>query len=354
MPRIATRNAFRLAYRQRFSMGVRMLGCLVLLAGSIVIVAAVAEAAKGASPGHIARMGALGGALVLIGGPLFCGERGKVFDRQARTMTSWLGMFRPLWRNMRDLQPYQSVKADAYVAAGAVRWRVYLSNSQGEQLELFDLAGRDAAEAAARQVGSFMSVVVAPMPTVSVEPLPGSVPGTTAIEAAAISDSCWTYRRSFAPIVRLIGLVMASLSIILLVGIALSPGKDRVRGLPVATGALLLPLGLALFFGGRRVSVDKARQTVRVWRAWPLPPDGYELETFCAVFVGCKPVNAEPTSGQPVETFSVGLVDREQQRLDLAELPASDEALALATGLAAMLQFPLIDERQTSQFPCAS
>lgn len=343
MPRIATRNAYRLAYRQRFSVGVRMLGCLVMLAGSIVIVAAIAEAAKGASRAHLVRMGVLGGVLVLIGVPLFCGERGKVFDRQTRSFTTWLGVFRPLWRRTRDLQAYQSVKADAYDAAGVVRWRVYLTNSQGEQLDVFDLADRDAADAAARQLGNFLSLVMAPMPAT-----PAGTPAMTG--AAVVSDSCWSYRRSFTPLVRFVGVVLVSLAIVLLVGIATS-GKEQGRALVIITGATMFFVGLWFLFGCRKAVVDRERQTVRVWRAWPWPPDGYDLDVFYSVVVGFNSVAADSTNEQIAETYSVGLVDREQQRLDLAQLPGHDEAVALGAGLATILQFPLIDERHAMAQP---
>ena len=345
MPRIATRNAYRLAYRQRFSVGVRMLGCLVLLAGSIVIVAAIADAMKGSSPAHLVRMGMLGGVLVLIGAPLFCGQRGKVFDRQTRSYTTWLGIFRPLWRTTRDLQAFQSVKADAYDAAGVVRWRVYLSNSQGEQLDVFDLADRDAADAAARQLGSFLSLLMAPMPATPTV-APAFPPQPTTIGAAVVSDSCWSYRRSFTPLLRFVGIVMTLLAMVLLVGIVAS-GKEQGRGFAIAAGATMLLLGLWSLFGCQKVAVDRERQTVRLWRAWPWPPDGYNLDAFYAVAIGLSPVAADSTTEQIAVTNFVGLVDREQQRLDLTELPSREEALALAAGLAGMLQFPLIDERQT-------
>lgn len=340
MPRIATRNAFRLAYRQRFGAGVRMLGCLLLLCGTIVIMSAVADAFKEASRAHVARLSVLGSLLVLIGAPLLWGERGKVVDRQERKFTTWLGMVRPLWRTTHDLQPYQSVKADPYDAAGVVRWRVYLANSQGEQLEVFDLADRDAAEVAARQIGDFLSFVVAPLPAVPAELSPASTPS---IAAAAVSESCWTYRRSFSSLVRLIGAIMASLAIVLLLGIAVT-GKTNGRAMAVITGGSMLSLGLWFFFGCRKVAVDKARQTVRLWRAWPLPPDGYDLDAFHAVVVGFSPIAADSTADQTAETYFVGLVDREQQRLDLVGLSSREEAIALGTGLAGMLQFPLIDE----------
>ena len=60
MPRIATRHAHKLAYRQRFSLGVRMLGCLVMLTGAMLLAAVLAEMVKGSPSKSVWVMLALG------------------------------------------------------------------------------------------------------------------------------------------------------------------------------------------------------------------------------------------------------------------------------------------------------
>ncbi|HVA51757.1 MAG TPA: hypothetical protein VNH11_35780 [Pirellulales bacterium] len=347
MPRIATRHAHRLAYRQRFSVGLRMLGCLVLLAGTIVLVATLAEVAKGASRTTVARMAVLGSMLVLIGGPLFCGERGKLFDRQTRTLTSWLGVFRPLWRTTLDLSHYQSVGIETYDEGGVSRWQVRFSNAQGERLDVFDLADREAAECAARQVAGFLSLSLAALP-----PLVGPVPAAVSVSpdagaAPPPAEACWVYRRHFGPVARLFGVILASLAIMVELGIVSAAAKENSRWLPGAAAVSpLLVLGLWLFFGGRRVAVDRTQQTVRVWRAWPLPPAVYDLGEFHAVIVAAGQVAAAMVADQEAAAHCVGLLDREQQRLELTEGLPYDDALAAAGRLAASVQLPLIDERQ--------
>ncbi|HQU43114.1 MAG: hypothetical protein B7Z73_04505 [Planctomycetia bacterium 21-64-5] len=323
-----------------------MLGCLVLLAGTIVLVATVAEVAKGASRTTVARMAVLGCGLVLIGGPLFCGERGKLFDRQCRTMTSWLGMFRPLWRTTLDLSPYQSVGIETYDEAGVTRWHVHLLNAQGERLDVFDLADREAAECAARQVAGFLSLALAAQPPVA-GPVPAAVSVSPDAGAAPSAEACWVYRRHFGPVARLFGVILASLAIMVILGIASAAAKENGRWLPGAAAVSpLLVLGLWLLFGGRRVAVDHPRQTVRVWRAWPLPPAVYDLGAFHAVMVAAVQVAEGMVADQEATPHCVGLLDREQQRLELTEGLPYDDALAAAGRLAASVQLPLIDERQ--------
>ena len=96
MPRIATRHAHQLAYRRRFSLGVRMLGCLVMLAGALVLIAAGAEAAEGSISPSFWLATSLGTVLFICGAALFWGERGKLLDRESRTLKCWWGIGFPL------------------------------------------------------------------------------------------------------------------------------------------------------------------------------------------------------------------------------------------------------------------
>ncbi|MGH7137332.1 MAG: hypothetical protein ACREHD_16435, partial [Pirellulales bacterium] len=92
MPRIATRHAHKLAYRRRLSLGVRMLGCLILLAGAMVLAAALAEVVKGPLSRSVGLMIGLGVLLFVCGAGLFWGEHGKLLDRESRTLRCWWGV----------------------------------------------------------------------------------------------------------------------------------------------------------------------------------------------------------------------------------------------------------------------
>lgn len=190
MPRIATRHTHIIAYRQRFSLGVRMLGCLVLLAGTIVMAAAVVELAKGLMSQAVWLMASLGCLLVACGALLFCGERGKLFDREARTVTFWWGVVWPLWRTIHDLQPYPAIGVEPHDEAGLARWRVSLWKTGAERLELFDVASQQVAEGAARQVAAFLSLVIAPPPASPPPALTAAAENTTA--SAGPQEGRWT------------------------------------------------------------------------------------------------------------------------------------------------------------------
>jgi hypothetical protein len=340
MPRIATRHAHQLAYRQRFSVGVRMVGCLVLIAGSIVLVAAVAEVTED-SISKTAWLGvSLGCALVVVGTVLLCGERGKLIDREQGTVTRWWGIVRPWWHSTRDMREYQALSVEAYDVAGVARWRVNLCGSQAERLELFDLGSHEAAQAAARRVAAFLSLtILLPGATVGGVSAPAGSGAAPAVPPPA--GDRWVYwqpgRRPF----RFLGVALLSLGGVLLLGVVGSAAShDGSWLIWLAIAAPLFAAGLGLVCGGRKVEIDQ--QSVRVWRAWPLPPAMYDLAAFFAVIVvATAPV--EPGEGEP-ETCLLGLIGPEQLRLELFGSLARDAAREAAAQLAATAKLPLIDE----------
>lgn len=194
MPRIATRHAHKLAYRRRFSLVVRMIGCLILLAGAIVLAAALAELVKGSLSRPLYLMTGCGVLLFTCGAVLFWGERGKSLDRQTRTLKCWWSVIIPLRRGFHDLQHYQAVGVQSRLDAGLSRWRVTLWNPQGERLDLFEAANAETAELAARQIGTFLSLAVAPPPasaaTISTA---GEQPTELAAPITTARDNRWTY-----------------------------------------------------------------------------------------------------------------------------------------------------------------
>ncbi|HWB14009.1 MAG TPA: hypothetical protein VG826_32585 [Pirellulales bacterium] len=160
MPRIATRHPHQLAYRQRFSLGVRMFGCLVLLAGGIVLAATITRA-RGRSVSDTPWLTlSMGFAVAAWGAILLWGERGKLIDREQRTVTRWWGIARPLWQRTRDVRPYQAVAVESSGEASPTRWRVSLFADQVQPLQLFDLPTQEAAQTAARQVAAFLSLTI--------------------------------------------------------------------------------------------------------------------------------------------------------------------------------------------------
>jgi hypothetical protein len=348
MPRIATRHAHKLAYRQRFSLGVRMLGCLVMLAGAMLLAAALAEVVKGSHSKSVWVMLSLGLVLVAGGTPLFLGERGKLIDREARTLTCWRGAFWRLFRTHYDLQPYQAVGVQRHDDAGQSRWSVELWNAQGERLEVFDLASEEAAQVGARQVARFLSLMIAPPPATALVPTTEPVASAVPISenaAAPAPDDRWTYRPGFGRPIRLLGVVLLALGGMLLLGILVAALANGGRGLPglLAAAVGLLP-GLWFVVGGRRVEIDISQQTLVAWRAWPLPPARYELAGFGAVIVA--PITTSDASEQTAPPYLVGLVGPNQLRVEVMNAAPRDDAFAVASQLATLVKLPLINESQ--------
>lgn len=343
MPRIATRHAHKLAYRRRLSLGVRMLGCLVMLAGAIVLAAALAEFAKGPLSREARLMVSLGVVLSLVGASLFCGERGILIDRETRTLKRWWGVIVPLRRAFDDISQYQAVGFCACADSALPCWRVCLYNSQGEQLELFDLDTEQVAVFAARQVASFLSLPLAPLPS-------AGVGGTTAVPVAAglamngalPEGRLWAYRSHFGLVPRGIGTVCLVLGLVLTAGLLSAANLGHARWLILFAAVLPLCLvGLWLFVGGRRVLIDADGQIVKIWRAWPLPPAIYELASFYAVMIA--PEDAAVSDQESLRQL-IGLIGAEQLRLELVRGLPRDEAIIIATEVAAVARLPLVDE----------
>lgn len=344
MPRIAIRHAHKLAYRRRLSLGPRMLGCLVMLAGAIVMAAALAEAAKGQSSREALLMIVFGPLLFAAGATLFCGERGLLIDRETRTLKRWWSVIVPLWRTLDDISQYQAAGCCLNADTALPRWRVCLFNAQGERIELFELAEEEVAEFAARQVAGFLSLPLARPPAAAVV---DRTVATTAEAGAPPRDvspagAVWSYRRHFGLLPRGMGIVCFVLGLVLGIGLAGANNLGSNRWLVVIAAAAPLCLaGLWLFAGGRRVLVDAEDQSVKLWHAWPLPPAIYELSAFYAVLVA--PENAAPSDVEPPPHL-IGLVGAEQFRLEMIRGLSRDEALAAATELATVVRLPLVDE----------
>lgn len=347
MPRIAIRHAHKLAYRRRLSLGLRMLGCLVMLAGAIVLAAALAELAKGPPSREARLMIALGPVLFFSGATFFCGERGLLIDRETRTLKRWWGVLLPLWRTLDDISHYQAIGVVSSPDAALRRWRVCLFDAQAERLELFELAAEDVADFAARQIAGFLSLPLIQPPfdcsngDAAAAPVPaGAAPGE---ERPATRP--WYHHRHFSLAARGFGMVCLVLGLTLAVGLggATNLGGHRWLFL-MAAGAPLCLAGLCLIAGGRRVVVDPLQQTVKIWRAWPLPSASYELPGFYAVIV--SPESAEISEEPPPHL--VGLIGAEQLRLEVVRDLPRDEALALAAELAVAAGLPLVEEPQSS------
>lgn len=342
MPRIATRNPHQLAFRQRFSVGVRMLGCLVLLAGSLVLVAAAAEAAKGDLLKTFWLAIALGLTLVICGAVLLAGERGKLIDSEQRTLKRWWGIVWPLWHSTRDLSTFQTVVMESHDDGGIVHWRVTLLGEQETPLELFDLSNQQAAEGATRQVAAFLSLNMGPPPAVTI----GTVAALSELaDATGASGNHWSYWCPWPARVRLAGVGLLSVAGIFLLGVVFSALARDVRWLIwLAIAAPAFVVGLWLLCGGRHVEIDRTDRATRLWRAWPWPPAVFELTAFSAVIIA--PANAEAPDND-VPTCLVGLIGQEM-RIELIRSLSCDEARGAAAQLAATARLPLIDESQTA------
>jgi hypothetical protein len=330
MPRIATRHAHQLAYRQRFSVGVRMFGCLLLLAGSIVLAATIAKARQRSTSETPWLTVSIGLVLAVCGAVLLCGERGKRIDRQYKTVTRWWGIVIPLWRRTRDLQPFQALVVESREEASVPRWRVSLFGAPAERLELFDLPSHEVAQAVAQQVAAFLSLTIL---------LPGAAPAAAVpAQASAPPNDRWIHWRAGRRSFRFLGVALLSLAGVMSLGVVASAISHRPWLIWLAIAAPLLVVGLSLLCGGRKIEID--RQSVRVWRAWPLPPAVYDLAAFYAIIVA-------PTTGErEPETCLVGLIGPEQLRLELVGALSADEARETAGRLATTTNLPLVDESQ--------
>jgi hypothetical protein len=332
MPRIATRHAHQLAYRQRFSVGVRMFGCLLLIAGSIVLAATVVKARQRSISDTRWLTVSICLVVAACGAVFLWGEHGKRIDREHKAVTRWWGVGRPLWRRTRDMQPYQAVVVERCEDASVTRWRVSLFGDPAERLELFDLPSHHVAQAVARQVAAFLSLTIL---------LPGTAPAAAVLTQAPApppASDRWIHWRAGRRSFRFLGVVLLSLATVLLLGVVASAISHRPWLIWLAIAAPLFVVGSSLLCGGHKIEID--RQSVRVWRAWPLPPSVYDLSAFYAIIIA--PTSSE---GEP-ETCLVGLIGPEQLRLELVDALSAEEARETGGRLAATTSLPLVDESQ--------
>lgn len=157
MPRIDTGREDRLAYRRRLNRFCRMLGCAYLLMGVILCLAPWVHSARkpSKSPGKLAGAGAL---CILVGAGLWFGVRGKVFDRQAGTFTSWWGVVLPIHRSVVDLAGLQRLAILPTTRHGRERFQVALETSDEAPCEVFELPDHASARLAAVEVARFISL----------------------------------------------------------------------------------------------------------------------------------------------------------------------------------------------------
>lgn len=173
MPRIESRRADQLAYRQRFSRPVRWLGCAGLIAG--VFLALAPWLGRGQAPGSSARTSTGGLLVIAAGAGLLWGRRGKLIDREAGTISFWWGAPWALARTTYELAAFQSLVVAPYEEEGSrLRWRVALLAADEERLDLFDLSDAASAHQAAERIGRFLTLPVKVLDAPpDAEPTPG-------------------------------------------------------------------------------------------------------------------------------------------------------------------------------------
>lgn len=155
MPRIETRRAHQLAYRQRFSRPVRWLGCAGLMAGVFLMLTPwMSRGRPAASP----RTSAAGLLMIVVGAGLLWGRRGKLIDREAGTISFWWGAPWALARTTYELAAFQSLVVAPREEGGRLRWRVALLTGDEERLDLFDLSDAASAHQAAERIGQFLTL----------------------------------------------------------------------------------------------------------------------------------------------------------------------------------------------------
>lgn len=170
MPRIETRRAHQLAYRQRFSRPVRRLGCAGLIAG--VFLALMPWMSRGRPADTSTRTSAGGFLMIAVGAGLLWGRRGKLIDREAGTISVWWGAPWALARTTYELVAFQSLVVAPHDEGGRLRWRVALLTADEERLDLFDLSDAPSAHHAAERIGQFLSFPVNTAPLPPADPPP--------------------------------------------------------------------------------------------------------------------------------------------------------------------------------------
>ena len=162
MPRVDTGLEHQLAYQQRFGIRVRRLGGAVIAAGLLMALGPwLISWLPGHTPGHaVARAMVAGTLVMMLGGALVWGRRGKILDREQRTFTTWWGAPWPLAKTIHEIEGFQSVAVMAVERDGVSRFCVALCSPDIEPLELFELADAALAQQTAASVASFLSLPV--------------------------------------------------------------------------------------------------------------------------------------------------------------------------------------------------
>lgn len=162
MPRVDTGLEHQLAYQQRFGGRVRRLGGAVIAAGLLLALAPwLLSWLPGHTAGHtVARAMAAGALVMMLGGTLVWGRRGKILDREQRTFTTWWGAPWALAKTIHEIEGFQSVAVMVVERDGASRFCVALCSPDIEPLELLELADAALAQQTAAQVASFLSLPV--------------------------------------------------------------------------------------------------------------------------------------------------------------------------------------------------
>ncbi|HJT34743.1 MAG TPA: hypothetical protein VJ783_22135 [Pirellulales bacterium] len=175
MPRIETRQAHQLAYRQRFSRPVRWLGCAGLMTGVFLALMPWIFRSRPGDASTRTSAGAL--LLTAVSAGLWWGRRGKLIDREAGTISFWWGAPWALARTTYELAAFQSLVVAPHEEGGRLCWRVALLAADEERLDLFDLSDAASAQQAAERIGQFLSL---PVKVLDAPPPAESSPGDEA------------------------------------------------------------------------------------------------------------------------------------------------------------------------------
>lgn len=185
MPRIDTGREHQLAYRQRFSLGCRLFGCALLLAGAVM--GASPLLAAGAEPSQAGRTIAVVGVLLAaLGLAIVFASRGKLFDREEGTITFWYGVGRRWQETVYDLRSFTTlvVRPD-FEREGS--WELSLESPSGESLHLFRLPNESAVRIAATEIAGFLNVPIFLAPAAAPPETAAADPASE--EAASLPDA---------------------------------------------------------------------------------------------------------------------------------------------------------------------
>lgn len=199
MPRVDTGLPHQLAYRQRFSRVCRLLGCAVSLAGGMLS-ASPLLLADAEAPSQAARTAAVFGALLAsLGLLLLLGRRGKLFDKEERTVAFWWGVGWRWHEEVYDLRPFTQLVVRP-AGEFAASWQISLADPAGEQLPLFHLPSEAITRVAATELASFLGLPIALAPP---EPPPSEGPtaaATASDPAASVTAASATAAQAVASV----------------------------------------------------------------------------------------------------------------------------------------------------------